>query len=164
MKQLLLLSLAALTLSACATPTVYGPAATPSAVGYSETPIEQNRWRVTFHGGSGADAQRVGDLALLRAADLTLSKGYDWFQVTDRYTSAPSGGGGPYVSLGGGGGSFGRGSAVGVGGGVGFDLSGGPSLSRTIEVVMGKGSPPQQPDAYDAREVRRNLGPRAQTP
>jgi hypothetical protein len=160
MKRLILLSLAAIGLTACQTPTVYGPAASASAVGYSETAIEQGRWRVTFHGGSGADAARVGDLALLRAADLTLAQGYDWFRVTDRYDQAqPSGG--PYVSLGGGGGGFGRGSAVGVGGDVGFDLSGGPKLTRTLDILMGKGAAPADADVYDARQVRATIGPRA---
>ncbi len=161
MKRLLFLSLAAISLSACETATVYAPAATPTAVGYSEAPIEAGRWRVTFHGGSGADAQRVSDLALLRAADLTLAQGYDWFRVTDRYVEGPHGGGGPYVSLGGGETSFGRGSAVGVGGGVGFDLSGGPQLTSHIDILMGKGDPPHDPDVYDARAVRKAVGPRA---
>jgi hypothetical protein len=161
MKQMLLLALAAISLSACETPTVYGPAASATGVGYSETPIEQGRWRVTFRGGSGADAARVGDLLLLRAADLTLAHGYDWFRVTDRYTQPAGGGGGPYVSLGGGETSFGRGSAVGVGGGVGFDLSGGPKVARTFDILMGKGPAPTDADVYDARQIRATIGPRA---
>jgi hypothetical protein len=161
MKQLLLLSLAAVVLTACSTPTVYGPASTPSAVGFSDSAIDHDRWRVTFTGGSGADAQRVGDLALLHAADLTIAHGYDWFRVTDRYTTAGGGGNGPYVSLGGGGASFGHGSAFGVGGGVGFDLSGGPRVSRSLDIMMGKGEAPHDADVYDAREVRKTIGPRA---
>ena len=162
MRNLLLLSLAAVTLTACETPTVYGPAVSPSAVGYSESPIDHDRWRVTFTGGSGADEQRVGDLVLLRAADLTIAQGYDWFRVTDRYTTAVgSGGGGPYVSLGGGSASFGHGSAVGVGGGVGFELGGGPRVSRSLDIIVGKGEAPHDPEVYDAREVRKSIGPRA---
>jgi len=55
----LLVWAAALSLAACETPTVYGPATSAQASGYSETAIEAGRWRVTFHGGSGADARRV---------------------------------------------------------------------------------------------------------
>ena len=161
MKRLLLLSLATVSLAACATPTVYGPATSPNAVGFSQTRIDQNYWRVTFHGGSGASAERVADLALLRAADLTLEQGYDWFRVTDRFTDGYGGRGGPYVSLGGGEASFGHGSAVGLGGSVGFDLSGGPQLTRSLEIELGKGPRPEDSRVYDARDVKRSIGPRA---
>jgi len=158
MKKLLLLSLACFCLAACeTTPTVYGAYRPDTHVGYVETPIEPGRWRITFHGGPGASPERVGDLALRRAAELTLQQGYDWFRVTDRYGEA-TGGNGPVVSLGGGGADFGGHSAVGVGAGVGFTLGGGPRISRTIEVFMGHGATPQAPDAYDARGVMRGLG------
>ncbi|HEY2660788.1 MAG TPA: hypothetical protein VGI79_13790 [Caulobacteraceae bacterium] len=161
MKKLLLLAIVALSLAACeTTPTVYGPAAGPLGVGYSESPIEQGRWRVTFRGGPGADARRVGDLTLLRAADLTLREGYDWFRVTDRYTSDSGETSEPRVSLGVGGANFGRGSAVGVGGGVGFNLGGGSSITGTIEILMGKGPAPHDPDVYDARQIRSTVGQR----
>ena len=161
MKKLLLVAIASLSLAACqTTPTVYGPAAGPQAVGYSESPIEQGRWRVTFRGGPGADEHRVGDLALLRAADLTLREGYDWFRVTDRYISAAGEGSGPRVSLGVGGANFGRGSAIGVGGGLGFNLGGGPSVTGTLEILMGKGPAPHDPDVYDARQIRSTVGQR----
>ena len=150
----------ALGLVACETPTVYGPVS-GQGIGYSEQPLEQGRWRVTFQGGPGAGQDRVADLALLRAADLTLAQGYDWFRVTNRYSHPGGGGAGPFVSLGGGGASFGRGGAVGVGGGVGFDLGGGPRASQTLEIVMGTGARPDEPDAYDARQVRASIGPRA---
>ena len=161
MRSLLLATLAAASLAACSTPTVYAPAATPQASGYTEQPIEQGRWRVTFHGGSGADVHRVEDLALLRAAELTLAQGYDWFRVTDRYTQNGGGGGGPFLSLGGGSSSFGHGSAVGVGGDVGFDLSGGPRVTQTLDIMMGKGDKPGDADVYDARQVKASIAPRA---
>jgi hypothetical protein len=161
MRRLLLVTLAAASLAACeTTPTVYQPLSTASAVGYSEMPIEQDRWRVTFRGGPGADPARVADLALRRAAELTLARGYDWFRVTQRYGEG-RGGGGPVVSLGAGSASFGRGSAFGVGGGLGFDLGGGPRLTETIEVLMGHGAAPREPDVYDAHDVARSLGQRS---
>jgi hypothetical protein len=49
---------------------------------------------------------------------------------------------------------------VGLGVGQGFSLGGGPSLSTTIEVVMGKGERPHGLDVYDARALRRTLGAR----
>ena len=153
-------ALAALTLSACETPTVYGPAADAKASGYTEMAIEQGRWRVTFRGGSHADSHRVGDLALLRAADLTIAQGYDWFRVVDRHTEAQSGSG-PVMSLGIGGAEFGRHTAIGVGTDTAFDLGGGPRYSQTLEVLMGRGPTPKEPDVYDARDVHRTIQPGA---
>lgn len=156
MKQLLAAALAAATLAACATPTVYAPATSPSSVGFSEGQIESNRWRVSFRGGTDADARRTYDLALRRAAELTLSQQNDWFQVVDRRTDVAPGNG-PTFSVGIGGANFGRHS--GIGGGVGTDL-GGPGLQSTVtlEVLMGRGSKPD-PAAYDARQLLGAMGP-----
>jgi hypothetical protein len=151
---------AALLLSACATaPTLYQPAAGPQAVGYSEYRIEPGRYRVTFRGGPGAPIQQVEDYALVRAADLAIADGYDWFRVAERVREGRPDNG-PRLSLGVGGASFGRHSAVGLGVSNGISLGGGPSLSTTLEVVMGKGERPRGLDVYDARALRRTLGER----
>ncbi|WP_374579303.1 hypothetical protein [Phenylobacterium sp.] len=162
MKRPLAASLFALALAACATaPTIYGPATGPSSVGFSEQRIETGRYRVTFRGGPGAPAAQVADYALLRAADLAIADGYDWFRVVDRYTAQSGEGGGPRVSIGAGGGSGGYRSGVGVGLGTSFNLGGGPAIVQSIEVLMGKGRPaPAGPEVYDAREVRRTVGTR----
>ena len=162
MKRFLLISLAACALAGCATaPTLYQPAAGPDAVGYSEYRIEPGRYRITFRGGPGAPPEQVSDYALLRAADLALAEGYDWFRVSDRFMEGRPDRG-PRVSFGVGGASFGRRSGVGVGvSSGGMSLGGGPSVSATIEVLMGKGDRPRGADTYDARGLRQNLGPRA---
>jgi len=161
-KRLALCAAAALSLAACASaPTLYGPAATPNAVGFSEYRIEPGRYRVTFRGGPGAPPEQVADYTLLRAADLALAEGYDWFRVSDRFLRQAAPNNGPRISLGTGGVDYGRRSAVGVGVGTSFNLGGGPSLAQTIEVVMGKGAPPRDADVYDARAVRRTVGARA---
>jgi hypothetical protein len=161
MRRPLLIALAAIGLAACAsTPTLYQPASAPGAVGYTEAPIEHDRWRVTFQGGDGASVQQVSDLAIRRAAELTLSKGYDWFRLAGRDIESAPDGVRPDISLGFGGADFGGGrSAVGMGGGLGFDF-GGPSraVTVTLEILMGQGPAPREPDVYDAREVRRSLG------
>ena len=162
MKQLLAAFACSTALVACATaPTVYGPSAPGrQAVGFSEYRIEPGRYRVTFRGGGGAPPAQVADYALLRAAELTLTDGYDWFRVADRWMEgAPDRG--PQVSIGGGSASFGRRSSVGVGVGTSFSLGGGPSLSQTIEVVMGRGAAPRDADVYDARSIQREIGGRA---
>lgn len=152
---------AALSLAACAsTPTYFQAAPTPTGVGYSEMRIETNRYRITFQGGPGAPPEQVSDYALLRAADLALAEGYDWFEVTNRYMRQTGSGNGPRIGLGVGGGNYGRSSGVGVGLGTGFNLGPGPSVAATVEVLMGKGAKPTSPEAYDARDLRRSMGTR----
>jgi hypothetical protein len=159
MSRLIVVALAALSLAACATtPTVYQPAAGPKAVGYSEYRIEPGRYRITFRGGSGAPAQQVFDYALLRAADIAIEQGYDWFRVYDRFTESSGYDSGPHVGVGVGGSNYGHSSSVGVGVGTSFNLGPGPAVSATIEVVMGKGPRPEGMDVYDARGLRENLG------
>lgn len=162
MKRLLVISLAAAALAGCATaPTLYQPAAGRTGVGYSEYRIEPGRYRITFRGGPGAPVEQVNDYVLLRAADLAIADGYDWFRVADRFTEGHPDHG-PRVSFGVGGATYGGHSGVGVGvSSGGMSLGGGPSLSTTIEVVMGKGERPRGADVYDARGVRANIGERA---
>lgn len=162
MRRFVLVLLACASVSACATaPTLYGPAPKPDAIGFSDYRIEPGRYRVTFRGGPGAPIEQVADYALLRAADLAIADGYDWFRVTDRFTRQSGVDSGPRVSIGAGGGSGGYRSGVGVGLGTSFDLGGGPSLSQTIEILAGKGERPRDGDVYDARAVRREIGARA---
>lgn len=162
MKRLLLPVLATLALTACASaPTRYQPAVTPSAVGFSDMQIEPGRYRITFRGGPGAPPEQVSDYALLRAADLALAQGYDWFEVYSQRTGVVAENAGPTIGVGIGGRSFGHHSAVGGDVGTGFDLGGGPSVASTIEVVFGHGPKPPRLTAYDARDVRRSIGARA---
>lgn len=163
MKRLILIALAAASLGACATtPTVYQPAAGPTAVGYREYVIEPGRYRITFQGGRGASAEQVSDYALLRAADLAIAGGYDWFQVSDRFLESGSDYG-PRVGVGVGGSNYGgwTSSGIGVGVGTSFNVGGGPSVASTIEVLMGRGERPRGRDVYDARQLRQSVGGRA---
>jgi len=91
MKRLLIAgALAATTaLAACATPTPYQPAtftARGPVNGFSEAPIAQNRWRVTFSGNTVTAREQVEDALLLRAAELTLQQGFDHFIAVNRAT------------------------------------------------------------------------------
>lgn len=157
MRQLLAAVIGASALAACATHTVYAPATSASAVGFSEAQIESNRWRVTFRGGTDAQPGRAYDLALRRAAELTLAQRNDWFEVVDRRTDVAPGNG-PTFSIGLGGGSFGRGG--GLGGGVGTDLGGpGTQSTVTLEVLVGRGPKPTT-TAYDARSLLNSMAVR----
>ena len=161
MKRLVLpLVLAAgLGLSACASLAPYGAQMGPNGQGYSEQRIESNRFRVTYN-GVGAPGP-VPDYALLRAAELTTAEGYDWFEVTQRWTDGrPDSAGGmrPSVGVSYGGARhsspYGPYSPSGVGVGVGLNFSGPSPTSTSLEVVMGRGQRPDRPEAYDARGVR----------
>lgn len=129
-----------------------------------ETKIEVDRFRVSYRGGNGAPLAQVDDYALLRAAQVTTAAGYDWFQVVGRFREGAAGRG-PTLSLGGGSTSFGRGSAVGIGVGLGsIDLSGGPQVTTTLEIKLGKGAKPGQIDAYDARDLASVISARLPPP
>ena len=151
-------------LSACATagPPPYAAAPSQTAAGYSETQIESNRYFVTYRAPSGADAATLQDYALLRAADLTLQNGREWFWV-DRRTldEQNSRSSGPQIGVGIGGGSYGSRSGGSVGVGINFPLGGGQSGQRarsaTLEVRFGEGAKPDDPNAYDARSISTNL-------
>jgi hypothetical protein len=161
MNKLLLAGLGcALALSACATPTRYGPAMSGRGVGYSELPLEPGRFRITFRGGSGGGPQLVQDLALLRAAELTLANGGTWFQVANRSTDVgpPSG---PAFSFGIGGASFGRHSALGLG--TSTAVGGDATYVADLEIVVGRGPKPDTPETYDARAVSDSLRARLPT-
>ena len=161
MKQLIAPILAALALTACATPqpTLYQAAAGPHGVGYSEYRIEPGRYRITFRGGPGAPPNQVADYALLRAAELAIANGYDWFRVSERFMAGEPDRS-PHVSLGFGGGNYGWHSGAAVGVGTSFSTGAGPVVASTLEVVMGRGPRPPGADVYDAHGVRSSVGQR----
>ncbi len=137
-------------LTACETgPYAQGP-------GFYETRIEQNRYRIAYRSPRGMPRDQVEDLTLLRAADMTLSEGYDWFRVLARQgvVDRPNG---PVISLGGGNTSFGRNSAVSLGLGASFNLSGPPAQTLIMEIQMGRGGRPDDSAAYDAADVERTI-------
>lgn len=137
-------------LAGCATTPGYAP----PPVGASELELEPGRFRVTYRGTSRMSDAEVRDRALLRAAETTLARGSDWFSIVDRYEelAAPTG---PRFTIGIGSTSFGRRSALGVGGATSF--GGEATVVSTLEVVMGRGERPRGADVYDARSVSDTL-------
>jgi len=164
MKRLTLMCIAgaALVLSACASLAPYGPQTAAGGQGFVEQRIENNRYRVTYY-GVGAPGP-VADLALLRAAELATSQGYDWFEVTQRWIDGrPDSAGGfrPSVGVGYSGGRYstpyGRYSGSGVGVGVGLNFSGPSPTSTSLEVLLGAGARPDRAGVYDARGVQDSI-------
>ncbi len=150
----LLGTLALLVLTACASaPTKYVPALKADDAGYREQRLEQERFRVTFRANADLKGPQVEDMALRRAAELTTQNGYDWFTVVTRNTYLADGSytpSGPTVGLGGFTGSRGGGLGLGLGFNIGGDSR---QYETTLEILMGKGAKPSDPNAYDARTV-----------
>lgn len=177
MKHLLIAATAALALGACATATPYQPAGYGGVRGgYAEQRLEENRYRVTFAGNSVTSREMVEMALLLRSAELTAENGYDWFatvnRATDRDTrfySTPD----PFFSS-----RYGRywgpnwrfqrrgyWSAWDPFWGNDFDVRQIDRYEANAEIIMGRGAKPaDDSNAFDARDVIQNLGPRVARP
>jgi hypothetical protein len=59
----------------------YQAASGPNAVGYFDAPADDGRQVVVYTGGKGMKPAQVAEYALLRAAELTLDSGQQWFAV-----------------------------------------------------------------------------------
>jgi hypothetical protein len=79
----LLIACFALAAAACASNPAPTPAATPTAPSsaFSEQMISAGRYRVTYAPDKPASAQELKARALARAAQLTLDKGNEWFEI-----------------------------------------------------------------------------------
>ncbi len=71
-------SLLSLILAGCAT----GYVASNGGDGYSETQLADDNYQVTFRGNTKTTQERAHDLALLRSAEIALSKGYSYISVS----------------------------------------------------------------------------------
>ncbi|WP_084399205.1 CC0125/CC1285 family lipoprotein [Henriciella aquimarina] len=87
MRPIFCLFAGALLIAACATSPAYRQASAPGEQGFDAYRIENNRWRVSYTGDETQTANEVRDLALLRAADLTLEQDADWFEVVANATT-----------------------------------------------------------------------------
>lgn len=71
-------------LGACVAPPEY-QAADSYGYGYSERQLSNDQYRIHFR-SRGDDTAQAMDYAMLRASELTLEKGFDWFDVGSRET------------------------------------------------------------------------------
>ena len=138
--------------SACATATPYQPL--KGGEGYAEQKLEPNRYRIAFAANSATPRQKARDYVLLRAAELTLEQGYDYFVLTGQSTGTEPRSSAFSVGLGG----FSFGGSGGVGAGVGVGSGGGSDFTQAADIVMFKGAKPENdPNAFDAHAVKDNL-------
>lgn len=174
---------AALALSACASVTPYGPAGVDSRYGYSDIRIDGDRYRVSYAGNSLTSREQVEMGLLLRAAEITLETGNDWFATVDRATDRDTrlvgtpdpfynrygygwgptwryyrgGYWSPWSRWGGWNDSF--------WGGRDIDYRQIDRYEATAEILVNDGrKPANDANAFDAREVVQNLGPRVPRP
>ncbi|MBR9912463.1 MAG: hypothetical protein GYB33_19150 [Gammaproteobacteria bacterium] len=174
----LIFALLTVSLAACSSTHPY-QRAQGSGFGYKESAISTDRYRVHYK-ARGNDTAEAMDMALLRAAELTLLEGYDWFVVVDReqisernrtHHSGSSFSGNSF--------SASRQQEVvrdcgllgcttytrpgtrysmGINLGDSAGYNGGRShVESILEIRMGKGERPQQGDSYAAYEVSRRL-------
>jgi len=165
MKRLILTAGAALALTACATgPSAYGPS-NGSSLGFQNTQIEKDRFRIAYTGRTEAEAQ---DFALLRAAEIALNEGYSHFKVLGGNVTS-NGGGSPVssrigIGIGSGGYGFGRGGTrTNVNLGIGIhDVARaleGSKVTESIEVVLKRSGGGDDPAVYDAKSVTESIRP-----
>lgn len=160
MKKLVLTTLTALSLAACATgPSAYGPAAKTDSLGFQNTKIESDRFRVNYTGRSAEEAQNY---ALLRAAEIALAEGYSHFRVLggETYTGDRRSNTSTSVGVSSGRGYYGGGTSVGVGLSLN-DLGrafGGKKVTNSIEIKLTNAESDAR-DSYNARDVTANIQP-----
>lgn len=160
---LTLIAGAATLLAACAESTPYQPVG-EGRYGYEQQRIESDRYLVSFMGNSLTDRDTVETFLLYRAAELTLEQGYDYFQLVRRETDEESRfvGSRPnyydrfhvryryfHPTYG----WYGWRDPF-------WDDVNVREVNRyeaMAEIVMGRGPTPDDPDAFDAREVVDNL-------
>ena len=161
MKRLILTATAALALAACATgPSAYGPSDGRS-MGFENTQIEKDRFRIAYTGRTEGEAR---DFVLLRAAEIAIAEGYTHFKVLGGNMSG-NGGGAPVssrVGVGIGSGGYGRGARTNVNLGLGvYDVARameGSKVTESIEVKLKNGGS-SDPAVYDAKSVQNSIRP-----
>lgn len=153
----------ALGLSACSSygPTPYQPQSNGEQRGYSESRLEANRFRISFSGNTLTDRETVETYMLYRAAELTLQEGFDHFTIvrrdTDKRTRVEDFGPRyPRFSY--------HYYSPRRGWFPGYDPFWDEPIYRevtryeaTAEIVLGKGAKPSDVNAFDARDVQKNL-------
>ena len=165
----------ALGLAACETaPTPYQPLSSANAIsgGFTDQRLDETHFRVTFRGNDLTSREQVETYLLYRAAELTVSQGYDWFEMVDRSTEnrgaafVPAYGyWSPYWRFHGG---WGWGAWDPYGGGPwggDYDVERIDEYEAIAEIAVGHGPKPEHDvRAFDARSVMANLGPKLARP
>ena len=161
MKRVFIPLLTAIALTGCASgPSAFGPAKNYDSVGFRNTQIQNDRFRVSYTASNPAEAQ---DFALLRAAQITLDEGYSHFEIIGGNLTgrAPRSGISSSIGVGFGGGGYRHGgTSVGLGVGLNDVVSAieGERVTNDIEIrLLNSGGTGQ--DIYDAKSVANSIRP-----
>ncbi|WP_404409492.1 hypothetical protein LG272_02715 [Pseudidiomarina marina] len=166
----MLFTLASLVLVGCSSQPDYRKAE-GSGYGYQETKISDTQYRVSFK-ARGSDKTKAMDYALLRAAEVTLENGYDWFVVTHRETLIDRERVSPESSIG-----YTSSNDMVTRCGLiscttthyprdtfsaGVHIGGRKSseIESIVEIKIGKGTRPDTDYSFNALEVKENLSPK----
>jgi hypothetical protein len=85
MKRLFLAALALASAACASTPMPAPIAATPGpTAGFAEEKISSTRYRISYTAPATAPQNEISSRLLARAAQLTLEKGNDWFEIASR--------------------------------------------------------------------------------
>ncbi|MEM7507597.1 MAG: hypothetical protein AAF415_12715 [Pseudomonadota bacterium] len=169
--------MALLLVAGCVSATPYQPAGDRG--GYTDHKVEENRFLVSFRGNSETPRDVVETYLLYRAAEVTLASGNDWFRIADQGTDVSRDYRG--VSTGFFGKKrfrrhrkfrrgfrhrrFGFRSGFFFGGFRTTTVIPRNRFEASANILAFKGDKPaEDPDAYDARQVLDNLGPRIVRP
>lgn len=150
-------------LAACTSQPLYAPAAGPNQAGYTETRLGDNRFRVGFTGRRETTSDQVKNFAMLRAAEVTVLYGYDWFKIISSDNNIANPRTEPRVSIGVGVGTGCRPYGCGVLGsrwytGARVDNFYDSERHHTsLEILLGKGEPDNPQEVYNAEELLKYL-------
>lgn len=162
MKRFILSAAAILLLAGCNTaPQPFGPAYN-SEFGFTNTRIEQDRFRISY---TSRDTLKSRDFALLRAAQIADNEGYSHFRVINggTYSNGPGANISTGVNLGFGGRRNNR-SSVGLGVDDLERAIEGHKVTEEIEVILLSNPPAssgqrKDPNIFSAQSVIRNIIP-----
>lgn len=73
-------------LTACVSSTPYGPITERDPYGFSDQKIEEDRYRISFHGNASTSRESVETFLLYRAAEVTINNGFDYFIMAEHDT------------------------------------------------------------------------------
>ncbi|MGI1679060.1 MAG: hypothetical protein K6L75_10035 [Cellvibrionaceae bacterium] len=148
-------------LVACSSRPVYSPAEKSGNVGFYESKLTNDRYRVTFIGYPSTSGDDVQNFVLLRAAELTLHNNFDWFKIVNRSLTEKSKNNEPSFSIGLSSGCYPFGCrSIGSRFYSGLRVDSENYSDRykaTIEILMGSGKPEDPSKVYDAKELEKNL-------
>lgn len=149
MKKFALFALVATLVVGCAT--AYGPryeaARGPGDTGYYDTRLDENRYRVQYR-TDYRDGAYAEDFVMRRAAELTLNRGYHWFQVINRNRAVSDAMFGRYDTY-----RYEPQNPQYRGRPNYYDRGYDDGAVTVIEIVMGYNPPPRASSTYDARQV-----------